>query len=161
MKSDTQPMEHQQEAGESQSGVLQALKHPIQVVIRNGGERAYNGVLAALSDKKDEATDGLSKASDSVGELSNWLNEHGPEQLAGYVQSGHQALDKLSGYLQDNEVEDLLEDVKDYARQNPMMMAGAIFAVGFLAGRVARSAAPADGPAPRSKVKGGGKNGKK
>lgn len=159
MKSDTQMK--QPEAAESHSGVLEALKHPIQVVIRNGGERAYNGLLSALNDKKDEASQGLVKASDTVVELSDWLNENGPEQVAGYVQSGRQALEKFSGYVQDSEVEELLEDVKDYARQNPMIMAGTIFALGFLAGRVARSAAPADQPEPRSHAKGGGKNGKK
>lgn len=161
MKSDTPALEPQQEPKESHSGVLGALKHPIQVVIRNGGERAYNGLLSALNDKKDEASQGLVKASDTVTELSEWLGENGPEGLAGYVQTGSQALEKFSGYVQDSEVEELLEDVKDYARQNPMIMAGTVLALGFLAGRVARSAAPSEQAAPRSKAKGGGKNGKK
>lgn len=131
------------------NGVLEAIRHPIQVVIRSGGERAYNGVLTALNEKKDEAAEGLVKASDTVGELCTWLDEHGPEQVAGYVQTGHEALAKLSSYVHDSEVEEIFEDAKDYARQNPVITAGTIFALGFLAGRIARSAAP----------KGGGENG--
>ena len=88
---------------------------------------------------KDGGAPSLSDGSvQSIEELA----QQGNHELGSYMGHGHQTVDRLSGYLRDAQVEELAGDVQGYARGNPNLSVGTLFAAGFLAGRFRRSWVP-------------------
>ena len=131
------------------SSLSEGLVQPIEELAQQGKEKAgqladqvKEGIHGALTDQKGRAADTLGTVAESLNEASDRLKAQGNPALGSYLQHGQQAVDSLSSYLRDAKIEDIADDLQGYARRNPTLVVGALFAVGFLAGRFLRSSAP-------------------
>lgn len=61
-----------------------------------------------------------------------------------YVHAAADRLERTSGFLRDNSVEDLLKMATDYAQERPFVFIGGAVASGFLLTRLLRSSTAAD-----------------
>jgi ElaB/YqjD/DUF883 family membrane-anchored ribosome-binding protein len=112
-----------------------------------------------LRDKADAQTAGLA---DRVGQLAEELralaNGH-PEQAATarkYLDQAGSTVADVAGQLRDKDFEGVVRDVQRFARRRPGAFLAASAAVGFLAGRLVRSAKDDAEPSSPSSTSGNG-----
>ena len=125
------------------------LVQPIEELAQQGKEKVgqladqvKEGLHGALTGQKGRVADTLGTVAESLNEASHRLKAQGNDAFGSYVRHGHQAVDRLSGYLRDAPIEEIAEDVQGYARRNPTLVVGALFLAGFMAGRFLRSSTP-------------------
>lgn len=129
--------------------IADSIKLPVEELTQQGKEKAgqladqaRDSVQSALSNQKGRLCETLGTVSNSLVDARDKLQDQGNQGLGSYLNHGHEAIDKLSGYLRDREIQDIAHDVQTYAHRNPTLVVGALFAAGFIAGRFLRSSAP-------------------
>jgi ElaB/YqjD/DUF883 family membrane-anchored ribosome-binding protein len=135
------------------SSTLSEQAHAIADTIKEQGqekvgevtELVTNNIQSGLTQTKNRAADSLSSVAEGLHEICRKVNGKGGSPLGGYLHDSHRAVDQLSDYLRSHEVNEVVADVEDYARQRPATFVGGLFAVGFLAGRFLRSSAAYQG----------------
>jgi hypothetical protein len=103
-------------------------------------EQAKQTATSQIAARKDQTAQGLSAVSSSVRKMGDQLRQN--DQTSNYAQYAHQAadqIDRFSGYLQNHEPREIIEDAEDWARRNPAVFLGATFALGLLASRFLKS----------------------
>jgi hypothetical protein len=107
----------------------QAKKAAAQV-----GEQAKTTVDSRMSDVAHElgsVAEAVRQTSYEIGGESQTVSRYG-ERLA-------EQLDGISTYLNEKGVEDVLTDLQDFARRQPVVFLGGAFMLGIVAGRFVRS----------------------
>ncbi|MCA9972180.1 MAG: hypothetical protein KC425_18285 [Anaerolineales bacterium] len=105
-------------------------------------EQASGQAKSTLESQKDEAASQLHGVAKALRQTSDRLREQDQGMIAGAGSQAADQLDKLSGYLQEQDVGDLLHDAEDFARRQPELFIGGAFTVGLLAARFLKSSAP-------------------
>lgn len=129
--------------------VTETLKEPVQQILNQGQEKATemagqlkNGLLASIDGQKQRAADSLDLVCEGLHEMGNRIALQGSPAIGQYLHTAHHTLERYSDYLRQSDLNDMVDDVQVFARQNPTMIVGGLFALGFLAGRFLRSSAP-------------------
>ena len=101
--------------------------------------QAKDQVKDQLTSQKDRAADSLTSLTNSVQEIGATMRSNNLPQLAGYTETLAEQVDRLSGYLKNNDVEALVHDAEKFARENaPAFIAGG-FILGIALGRFLRA----------------------
>ncbi len=99
---------------------------------------------SVLDEQKTNLASGITSVADSirqVGEnLSSSQDNNQVAALAGkYGETLAGQVEKFSSYLDDKEIRELMRDVEQFARRNPLVFVGGAFALGVLAARFLKS----------------------
>src|SRR5215213_2271261 len=120
-----------QTAAESEVG--QAAKDALGKVKENA--------TTALDDKKANLAQGLTGVADTIRQVGDTLKPAEGEPPANkvaeltthYTESLSQQVEKISGYLERQDLRGLMSDLESFARRNPAIFLGGAFALGILA----------------------------
>lgn len=105
-------------------------------------DRTRELVKTQLGTQKDNAAAGLNDVAQALLLSSNHLQEQGQGGVAHYADTAAEKITSLSGYLRQREVDDVLSEVQDFARQKPALFLGGTILLGLAAGRFLKSSSP-------------------
>jgi len=104
-------------------------------------DEATRQAKSALSGQKEEAAGQLHGLAQALRETSGQLRDQDQGTFANYSNQVADQIDRVSSYLQDRDVNDLMRDAEDFARRQPELFIGGAFTLGLLAARFMKSSA--------------------
>jgi len=116
------------------------LVHQAQVKASEMMGLAGDQVKTQLSTQKDRATDGLQGIVEVIRQTGKSLKDQNYDSAGQLADTAADQIERISGYLQGHDVEQLMGEVQSFARSQPAVLLGATFALGFLAARLIKNA---------------------
>lgn len=109
-----------------------------------------DNATTAIDDKKANLAQGLTSVADTLRQVGDTLKPSEGEPPANkvaelttqYTESLSQQVEKISGYLERQDLRGLMTDVEKFARRNPAVFLGGAFALGILAARFLKTSNP-------------------
>jgi hypothetical protein len=105
-------------------------------------DSAREQVASRVAGQKDRAAEGLSTVAQALRQTGNQLREQDQQGLTDYIDRAASQVERFSSYLQNNHVGQLVDDVEDFARQQPALFLGGAFVLGLLGARFLKSSRP-------------------
>lgn len=115
---------------------------------RAAGEHDSSGGIAqtlrsttyrSIDDQKSRASETLGSVAGAVRGMSQPLREGGQPQIAEYVTKAADGIERWASDLRQQDLEDAVRAVEQFARRQPAMFLGLAFGVGLLAARFLKS----------------------
>lgn len=117
------------------ANATQAIKDNVLKFANEAGDKA-----------KGYAEDGKTRAGGALDELAKMLNdaagtvdEKVGEQYGQYARSAADAVSKFSSSLQSKQIDDLIDDGRDFVKKSPAIAIGTAAAVGFVLARLIKA----------------------
>ena len=139
-------------SGASQSGsVTDAAKDALAQVKESAGAVAGDAIgqvkdkaASVLDEQKTTLASGVASVADSIRQVGENLGNSGENNqvaaFAGkYGENLASQIEKFSSYIDDKELKELVTDVEQFARRNPLLFVGGAVALGVLAARFMKS----------------------
>jgi hypothetical protein len=109
-----------------------------------------DNATTAIDDKKANLAQGLTSVADTLRQVGDTLKPAEGEPPANkvaelttqYTESLSEQVEKISGYLERQDLRGLMSDLEGFARRNPAIFLGGAFALGILAARFLKSSNP-------------------
>jgi hypothetical protein len=118
---------------------------------------AAKRATTAVDEQKANFAQGLTSVADSIRQIGE--NLRGTEEPTGvakaaaqYTETAAEKVEQISGYLNKNDLNALLRDVKSLARSNPALFLGGAFTLGILAARFIKSGTSGESSARRGSL---------
>jgi hypothetical protein len=92
-----------------------------------------------IGSQKERATGTLGAVAGAVRNATHELRERGQTGLAGYVNRAADEIDRWTSRLRDQDLDDAVRDVQQFARRNPAIFLGVAFGAGVVAARFFKS----------------------
>lgn len=108
-----------------------------------GGEQ----VKSQLANQKHEASQRLMPILTALRETSQQLRKQGQGSTAGYTDKAADGVERVSGYLRETDVDEMVNEGRRVARSRPALFLGGALTLGFLGARFLKSSAQDSGPA--------------
>lgn len=89
--------------------------------------------------QKERASDQLDSFGSALRDTSQSLRRENQEAVAGYVDSAASQVERLSDYLSNRTVGELMSEAQGIARREPALFLGGAFLLGLVGGRFMRS----------------------
>lgn len=130
---------------EMKDGVQQAKEAAKQAVdqvqqkAQEVASQAQDQAKSAVNTRKDQAVEQLGSVAQAIRTTSTELRNQNSDTVAQYADQVADRVDRISGYLQERDVDQLLEDAENMARRQPELFLGGAFIVGLLVGRFIKS----------------------
>lgn len=112
---------------------LDQAKH----LVGQAQERATDQVRSRLDSQKHRAADSLSSVAQTLRSSGQQMN--GQEGISRYLTRAADEVENLAHYLEDRDVGELLGQVEDFARRQPVAFLGGAFTLGVLGARFLKS----------------------
>lgn len=133
--------------GGAQSGeVTQQAKQQGQQLTRQArqqaGELATRGgeqVKSQLANQKHEAAQRLTPIQTALRETAQQLRKQGQGPVAEYADKTSDGVERVSSYLRETDVDEMVEEARGFARSRPAFFLGGALALGFLGARFLKS----------------------
>ena len=110
--------------------------------IAGAATQAGTKVVAGINSQKAKAADGLGGVAQALRQSSDNLRSKDPStSFPDYVSSAADQVERLSGYLRENTVSDMVNGVEQFARRQPAIFIGSVFMLGLVAARFLKSSA--------------------
>ncbi len=126
------------------------VKDQTQHAVQQGQQIAGQTVSKVTDQVKGQLStqkDNLAGAVDSVAlvlmQASNTLKEQGQPAIAGYGDKAAEEITKVGDYLKKKQVDELVSDLGDYGRSNPVVFLSAAVLLGAVAARFLKSSGKA------------------
>jgi hypothetical protein len=116
-------------------------------------EAASNVADRASGTVEQAATQGMTKAAETLDEVAQAVRQSGEQlrdqqpQVAGLVDTAAAQLERASSYLRESDLQDVLNQVEEIARRQPVLFIGGAFVLGLAAARFLKSSASGGGRA--------------
>ncbi|MBE7549573.1 MAG: hypothetical protein HS126_00660 [Anaerolineales bacterium] len=124
-----------QQAKEVAKQAVEQVQHKAQEVAGQAQEQAKS----AVASRKDQAIDQLGSVAQAFRTTSNELRNQDNGMIAQYADKVADQVDRISGYLEERDVAQLLGDAENFARRQPELFLGGAFIAGLLVGRFIKS----------------------
>jgi hypothetical protein len=95
-------------------------------------DRMRGRISSAIDTRKNRAIDRLMGVADAVRRMGDPLQEESYGKAADYTRKAAERLDEVALYLRDRDTQQLIQDLRGFARRQPAVFLG----IGFLAGAV-------------------------
>ena len=122
-----------------EGGVAAAVKERAGEQAQQMAERGRGAVAMQVDQRSTQAGEQLKSLSEAMRGSAEQLREqdqHGPARLA---EQAAQRGDRVASYLSESDGDQLLADIEDFARRQPLLVAGAGFLVGMVAARALKA----------------------
>ena len=120
---------------------VQAIKDNVIKFANDAGEKAK----AAAEDGKTRATGALDELATMLHDAAGSVDEKVGEQYGQYARSAADAVANFSQSLQSKQVDDLIDDVRDFVKKSPAVAIGTAAAIGFVLARLVKAGLDAPG----------------
>lgn len=103
------------------------------------GERAKDGITSRLEDRKSRAADTLGGVAHALLAASDQLGSQQEGAARPYVERLAHQVDRVSNFLEQTDVEQVADDVGQFARRHPALFIGGALALGIVGARFLKS----------------------
>jgi len=103
-------------------------------------DQARQRILSGLSSQKDLAAERLDTLRQSVRRAADGMTEQAPQLAVDYMGRAADRLDKLTEYVSNTDVEDMMKGAETYVRRHPGVVLGGALMAGLLMARLLKSA---------------------
>lgn len=124
-----------QQAKEVAKQAVEQVQHKAQEVAGQAQDQAKSAVTA----RKDQAVGQLGSVAQAFRTTSSELRSQDNGMIAQYADKVADQVDRISGYLEERDIDQLLGEAENFARRQPELFLGGAFIVGLLAGRFIKS----------------------
>lgn len=118
--------------------IVSDAKETARQLVSQGTDRARTGI----EETKHRAARELSSVANALRGCGGELNGEENSMLAPYVERVADQVHRVANALETRTVDDLTQDVGEFARRNPALFLGGCFAVGVLAARFLKASKP-------------------
>lgn len=136
-------------AGEAKDQALEAAakakeqaKEAIAQTKQKAGElaeRTRGQVKDQLSTQKENAAGSLGGFATALQQAGDQLRDQNQNAVGDYARAAADQVERVSGYLRDNNVDQVVRDTEDFARRQPALFLGGAFLLGVFASRFLKS----------------------
>ncbi len=102
-------------------------------------ETAQRKTKSALADKKEKAVGELGNLAQAFRQTGSQLRQGDQSAVAQYTDKAARQIDRMSEYLSNRDVDQLIGEGEALARRNPELFLGVTFGLGLLAARFIKS----------------------
>jgi len=131
-----------EEAARQGSSALNSLKEGA----RSLGEEAQERVSGYAETGKQAVTENLEAFAQAVRKASDELSERDQTMAAQFVRQGATTLERITRSIQGTSLEDMIRQVRTFARDNPTAFIGGAMLAGFAVARFARASSQPERP---------------
>jgi hypothetical protein len=117
--------------GQHDGGLKAQARQQLQTV----RGRATDQITQRVAEQKGRTADTLSTVAQSLHQTSQLLRDQNEEGMSRYVDRAADQVERLAGYLQTTDIDEVVDSVEELARRRPGVFIGGAFAIGFLASR--------------------------
>jgi ElaB/YqjD/DUF883 family membrane-anchored ribosome-binding protein len=107
-------------------------------------EQASRTAEAQASTAMTKAGEALEQVAQAVRDAGSQMREQRPE-IANFAGTAAERVDQASQYLREHDAKEVLDEVQNFSRRQPMVVIGGALALGLLAGRFLSSGRAASG----------------
>jgi hypothetical protein len=93
----------------------------------------------AVATRKEQAVENLGSVAEAFRVTGDELRNQDKGAVAQYADKIADQIDRISGYLEERDVDQLLEEAENFARRQPELFLGGAFLLGMLLGRFIKS----------------------
>ena len=136
-------------ATDDQSATAQVKERATEIA-GQAQEKARDVVGSQVDQHSEEAADKVESVADDARAVSESLSDRGQDAAARIVEQGADYAQQLSEYLRTSSSDQILEDVAQFARRQPWVVAAGGLLLGFAASRVLRASAVSTSTSGRS-----------
>lgn len=130
--------------GQATEQAKQQTQQLAQQARQQAGELANRGgeqVKTQLANQKHEAAQRMTPIQTALRETGQQLRKQGQGPVAQYADKAADQVERFSGYLRETEVDEIVDEVRGFARRRPPVFLGGAAVLGFLATRFLKSSA--------------------
>jgi len=121
-------------------GSQQSAMDSARESISDAATQAGTKVVAGINSQKARAADGLGSVADALRQSGETLRSKDPQTpLTQYISGAADQVERLSGYLRSNSVNDMVTGLEQFARRQPALFIGTAFMLGLLGARFLKS----------------------
>lgn len=102
-------------------------------------DQAKQQVTSQLSTQKERAASSIGTVAQALRQTSQQMSQQDQGGVTQYIDRAADQIERLSGYIQNKEVGELVDDVERYARRQPALFLGGAFVLGLLGARFLKS----------------------
>jgi len=102
-------------------------------------DQAKEQAAPRIDSQKDRVVDRLNGTAHALRRTSQTLREQEDEGVARYAEQVAERAERLATYVRERDLGEIVEEVEDFARRQPVLFLGGSFALGLLATRFLRS----------------------
>ena len=123
------------DAGHDHGGGTAGIRQPSASIRDQATEK-----LKSFADEgKQQVTNSLDGLVQAAREIAGKLDDGAFGPVAGYAHDAADRIEQFAGSVKDKSVEDLVDDVRDFAEANPALAVGIAVAAGFALSRFLKS----------------------
>jgi hypothetical protein len=113
--------------------------------ISSAATKAGTMVVGGINSQKTKAAEGLGSVAQALRKSSEELRtQDASAPLPQYITTAADQVERLSGYLRNNSVSDMVNGVEEFARRQPAIFLGSACVLGLVAARFLKSSARSD-----------------
>lgn len=112
----------------------QARETASQVTSQVSGQ-AQQTAQTQLATRKDQATSGLESVANALQQVGTQLRQNDQQQIGHYADLAAGQVSRVAGHLRQRNVNQLVDEVQDLARQQPTLFLGGAFVLGLIGAR--------------------------
>jgi ElaB/YqjD/DUF883 family membrane-anchored ribosome-binding protein len=126
--------------GSDNSGIpVQSARQLVKDGAANLKGQAGDRLHAFASDGKDRATSALDELAKMLEDAAGQVDEKLGAQFGGYARQAATSVQGFAGTVREKDVDELVEEAREFVRKSPGVAIGVAAAVGFALARVLRS----------------------
>jgi hypothetical protein len=111
----------------------------VQEKAKEVAHQAQEQAKSVVATRKEQAVDQLDSVAQAFRRTGAELRNQQKDTIAGYTEQLADQVERLSGYLEQRDVGQLLHEAEDIARRQPALFLGGAFMLGLLVGRFIKS----------------------
>lgn len=128
-------------AGQLKDSAVQ-VKDETKQRVSGVAAQAQEQVASRISDQKDTTAESLSGVAQALRQTGQQLRDKDQVGVTDYIDQAAEQVERLSGYLRDNNLGQLMGDVEHFARRQPTLFLGGAFVLGLVGARFLKSSRP-------------------
>lgn len=132
-------------SGSMMESARQQVQPMLQQTQAKAGEwlgQARDKAVDQLDTQMDHAAGGMSSMAQALRQAGQQMRGQEQAMFAPYLEGAADYVDQFSGYLQEQDVRRMMDEVTGFARRQPGWFLGGAFVLGFLAARFLKSSSP-------------------
>lgn len=112
------------------------VANQVQEAASSVANKAGNTAHVVLKGQRSNAAQSLNAVSSAVNQVSQQLSQNDQTApIAGVMGAAADQIQNVAGYLEQHNVQQIVDEVRDFARREPALFLGGAFLVGLLAAR--------------------------
>jgi ElaB/YqjD/DUF883 family membrane-anchored ribosome-binding protein len=105
-------------------------------------DKAEHVAMDRAQQGKNQAASTMSGVASAFRQVADQMRNQNQSSYAGYADQAAEQIDSLASYLQSQNVNDMIDRVERFGREQPMLFVGGAFAFGLVAARFLKASRP-------------------